>query len=226
MKRFLTIGLMLLNLQLQGQGMNSHWLMGYWPFNSLKGRFIFDTSSYSFQTEFRKMMFTGTQATLSDHNGNFLMSSNGVWIANALNDTMMNGSGLNPSWDVNAHPNGLLNFHGNVLLTYPGDSLRYILIHHALFVDPFTYNYLGGIHKSIIDITMDSGLGAITEKNDTLIVDQLSMGIAACKHANGRDWWVIAQKDSSDIVYKILLTPNGVESIATQNLGYNQFFYG
>jgi hypothetical protein len=55
---------------------------------------------------------------------------------------------------------------------------------------------------------------------------QLAMGIAACRHANGRDWWVIAQKDSSDVLYKILITPNGVDTITTQHLGYTQFFYG
>jgi type IX secretion system substrate protein len=43
---------------------------------------------------------------------------------------------------------------------------------------------------------------------------------------NGRDWWIIAQKDSSDIVYKILLTPNGIQNITTQHLGYSQFFMG
>ncbi|MBL7928626.1 MAG: hypothetical protein JNL47_03990, partial [Bacteroidia bacterium] len=207
--------------------MNRVWLFGN-SSNQLspKARMLIDSNSYSLNQELRKMAVRGTQATLSDHNGNFLMSSNGVWIANALNDTMMNGSGLNPGWDVNAHPNGLLWDYGNIIIPFPGDPDKYILFHQAYYTDIFTYTYLGGTHKSIIDIAQNGGLGAVIEKNDTLIVDKMSTGLAACKHANGRDWWVIAQKDSSDIVYKILLTPNGVESIATQNLGYNQFFYG
>lgn len=63
----------------------------------------FDSVSYQFQTEYRKMSFDGTQGNICDAQGNFLMSSNGVWIANATNDTMLNGSGLNPGPYVNAH---------------------------------------------------------------------------------------------------------------------------
>jgi hypothetical protein len=33
-------------------------------------------------------------------------------------------------------------------------------------------------------------------------------------------------RDSSDIIYKMLLTPNGVENLSAQSLGYSQFFFG
>jgi hypothetical protein len=46
------------------------------------------------QPENRKMPFKGTEATICDAQGNFLMSTNGIWIANANNDTMLNGGGL------------------------------------------------------------------------------------------------------------------------------------
>ncbi len=224
-KTYLLLMLVLIPDLILSQGRNNTWLLGNDPGWPNLGRIIFDTNSYQLLTETRKMSFKGTEATISDEQGNFLMSSNGVWIANANNDTMMNGSGLNPSWDVNAHPNGLLIPYGNVLLPFPGDSNKYVLIHHAEF-DPAPFSYFGGIHKSVIDISLDGGLGAVILKNDTLIQDQLTWGLASVKHGNGRDWWVIAQKDSSDEVYKVLLTPNGVESINLQNLGYNQFFMG
>jgi hypothetical protein len=56
----------------------------------------FDINSETFTSEFRKMSFKGTQANISDSNGNLLMASNGIWIANATGDTMLNGGGLNP----------------------------------------------------------------------------------------------------------------------------------
>jgi hypothetical protein len=58
---------------------------------------IFDSTSYVHTTENRKMPFKGTEATICDAQGDFLMSTNGIWIANAINDTMLNGSGLSPS---------------------------------------------------------------------------------------------------------------------------------
>ena len=114
-----------------GQGRNSTWLIGNDPGWPLLGRFTFDSTGYVYQTEPRKMSFKGTEATFSDEHGNFLMSSNGVWISNANNDTMMNGSGLNPGVNVSSHPNGLLNNYANLFLQYPGDSTRILLIHHT-----------------------------------------------------------------------------------------------
>lgn len=211
-------------LIVQGQ-INNTWLIGYGNW-AVRARIIFETNNYILTQESRQMGFQGAEATISDDNGNFIMSSNGVWIADATGDTMINGGGLNPSWDVNAHPNGILTENSNMFLPFPNDSNKYILIHHALFSDISTYSYWGGVHKSVIDITANGGLGAVIEKNDTLIYDEISGGITACRHANGRDWWVIVQKDSSDVVYKILLTPNGVDTITTQHLGYAQFFNG
>jgi len=121
--------------------MNNTWLIGNQPLaNVLKARMVFTDTSYSFNTELRKMTFEGTEATISDANGNLLMSSNGVWIADATGDTMMNGSGLNPSWDVNAHPRGLLNDGSNIFLPLPNDSNKYILIHEAYFDTVFNYS--------------------------------------------------------------------------------------
>ncbi len=51
------------------------------------------------------------------------------------------------------------------------------------------------------------------------IHDRVLLGVAACKHANGRDWWVTILRDSSDLIYKILLTPQGIASVSTQSLG-------
>jgi hypothetical protein len=205
---------------------NNTWLIGN-DAGFLKAKIVFDSTSYNLiMPDNHIMTFKGTEATISDKDGNFLMSSNGVWIADATGSVMMNGNSLNPSWDVNSSPNGLLNDGGNIFLPFPDDSNKYVLIHEAYFDTVSTYSFGGGVHKSVIDITANGGLGAVIEKNDTLINDKLSMGLAACRHANGRDWWVIAQKDSSDIVYKILLTPNGVDTITTQHLGYAQFFYG
>ena len=106
------------------QGRNNNWLLGNDPGWLNLGRMVFYTNSYQLLTEQRKMSFEGTQATISDTQGNFLMSSNGVWIANANNDTMMNGNGLNPGSNVNSNQNGLLNSYANIILPFPGDSME------------------------------------------------------------------------------------------------------
>lgn len=69
-------------------------------------------------------------------------------------------------------------------------------------------------------MTLDGGLGAVVQKNIPLIQDSISMGMAACKHANGRDWWLIVLKDHSNVIYKVLITPNTIASITTQVLNF------
>ena len=197
------------------QGYNHQWLLGsYNFFQDPKGRMLFNQSGYSLINENRKMVFKGTEGNISDANGNLLMSSNGIWIANALNDTMQNGSGLNPSILASNWPFGFpLNF-GNVFLPFPNDSNKYVLIHKTAF-DVFA-DSPKAIYKSLIDIALDS----VIEKNDTLLIDTLSWGIGSCKHANGRDWWIFVMRDYNPIAYTFLLTPNGIDTIFTQTIGF------
>jgi hypothetical protein len=184
----------------------------------------FDSTSYIYNKEFRKMAFRGTEATISDRNGNFLMSSNGVWIANATNDTMLNGGGLNPGPEVNSNPNGLLLDFANVFLPFNGDTNKYFLFHHTCDFDGFTYpSYQMFLTK--IDLALDNGLGAVISKNDTIISDTLNWGIGACKHANGRDWWVVMQKHYTDIIYIVLVTPDGIKQVTTQHLNVPYAWY-
>ena len=100
-KKGILLVLILFVFTAKAQFYNHEWLIGYWPMQYSKGRISFDSTSYTYTSEFRKMPFEGTQGNICDAQGNFLMSSNGVWIANANNDTMLNGSGLNPGYFVN-----------------------------------------------------------------------------------------------------------------------------
>ena len=213
-----------LPLIVHSQGENAHWLLGYWPLSYNKGHMTFDSSSYSYQKEFRKMAFEGTEATISDRNGNFLMSSNGVWIANATNDTMLNGGGLNPGQEVNSNPNGLLLDNANVFLSFKSDTNKYFLFHHTCDFDSVSY-VAHELFLTKIDISLDSGKGQVLVKNQIVFSDTLNWGIGACKHANGRDWWVVMQKQASDIIYIVLVTPDGIVQINTQQLNVPYAWY-
>jgi hypothetical protein len=206
-----------------GQNYNHQWLIGYWPPPFLCGRIEFNTTNFSYATEVRKMGFEGTQGNISDSQGNFLMSSNGVWIANANNDTMLNGSGLNPGYFVNAWPNGLLIPNGNFFIPTPGDTSGYTLFHQTEINSVSTNCNLS---YSKIDMNLDSGLGGVFLKNNLIVSDSLTWGITGVKHANGRDWWIFGMEDSSDYVTKILYSTNGVESIATQTLNFTPHPFG
>jgi len=201
-----------------GQGINHTWLLGYnFSLTSPKARINFTSTSYTLQSEIRKMAFETTQGNISDINGNLLISSNGIWIANANNDTMLNGTELNPnSFTASWASFGLPIPNGNVILPWPNDSSKYILFHQTANNDANLKST--ELYYSVIDMNSDSGLGGVIQKNQIVFQDSLDWGIGVCKHANGRDWWIVALKDSSNTIYKVLLTPNGISSVTTQNL--------
>jgi hypothetical protein len=222
MKKIICI--MLIPLFSQGQ-INNTWLIGYGNW-ATRARMVFDSTNYVLTQENRKMGFEGTEATISDANGNLLMSSNGVWIADATGDTMMNGSGLNPNSFTNNYPHGLLIDYSNVFLTYPNESSKYVLFHHTATFDGYSYPS-NEIYYTVIDLTLNGGLGGVdsSQKNVIALQDTLNWGLAACRHANGRDWWVVVQKHNTDSIFKILFTPNGVDTITTQKLNVPKSWY-
>ncbi len=211
------IFVLFLPLLAQGQ-MNNPWLIGYGNWG-VRARIVFDVNNYTLTQENRNMGFEGTEATVSDKNGNFLMSSNGVWIADATGNVMMNGDSLNPNTFTSSYPKGLLLPNANVILPYPDDSTKYVLFHHTATWNG-TYNPTNEVFYSVIDMTQNGGLGGVdsTQKNVIAFQDTLNWGLAACRHANGRDWWVVAIKDSSDIAFKMLFTDVGLASVTSQKL--------
>jgi hypothetical protein len=69
-------------------------------------------------------------------------------------------------------------------------------------------------------MTLDSGRGGVIQKNYVLLNDSLVPGrLTACKHANGRDWWLIAHKFNTNRYYKFLITPTSIAGPYFQDIG-------
>lgn len=205
----------------QNQGLSNLWYMGYasWagpPTGGIDIDFYSGTPVINYVS--RPMDLSRTHANISDTSGNMLFYTNGYYIADASNDTMMNGSNISPtSYLVN--PYALPIPQAALIIPMPGSSHLYCLFHNT--VDNFpNYNKSHYLYYSIIDMNGNGGLGEVILKNQVLIQDTLNPGkITAVKHANGRDWWVTCQRINSNKIYKILVTPSGVTSVTFQNEG-------
>ena len=203
------------------QGRNNLWLLGFQnildPYTTtLRANVEYSSGNPVVSPVTRKMKLKETQGNISDVNGNLLMSSNGIWIANATGDTMMNGGGLNPNqftldW-ANTSVSSLNIQYANIFLPWPGDSNKYALFH---MTGDYNSNpnitYAGRqLFYTTINILLDSGKGGVITKNQIAFNDTLTWGISACKHANGRDWWIVAIRNNSNTLITVLLSPNGV----------------
>ena len=67
---------------------------------------------------------------------------------------------------------------------------------------------------------LNNGHGDITQKNVVLHNDIFwGGGTTACRHANGRDWWIVVLKAHVPVYFVFLLTPNGITLNSTQTIG-------
>jgi hypothetical protein len=224
---FILLILIVESVLVLGQGRGNNWLIGYNsginpPYTSCERAKIFFSSGTGTiqQQQNRKMNFSSTEGIISDKNGNLLMSSNGIWIANAFGDTILNGSRLNPGPYASTYYsiNGCLPIiSGNLIIPFPADSNKYILFH-------LTGNYNAALNPtelfySVIDMTLAGGLGGVTLKNQIAFQDTLMPAFTAVKHANGRDWWIVLVKDNSDVIFSVLVTPSGIQNVTSQSVG-------
>lgn len=229
-KYYLTIVVFLLvHGNSHAQGFNHTWLIGSeltYDTNTTapKARLLFYSTNVDTIGENRKLAVWETQANISDPGGNLLFASNGCWIMDASGDTMQNGGGLNPGiWADSycSNTTGLPNIGGNLIIPYPGDSAKFILFHQIGNFSP-TIPYMNSpeVFYSVIDMNLNSGLGGVVsgQKNLVAFYDTLSWGMAACKHANGIDWWVVAIRDASNTIFKILVTSSGITSVTSQTI--------
>ncbi|MBK6988535.1 MAG: T9SS type A sorting domain-containing protein [Bacteroidetes bacterium] len=235
MKKIVSINIfILLSSICYSQNRDNVWMLGY-DFISNNDRCGIDFSSgtpdtFSVQSP---MKFFITNSSMCDTNSNLLFYTNGQWIANSNFDTLPNSENFNSGWATDSfYTSGLGFTQGVIALHAPNEANKYYLFYitgESLFpyhlpTDSTTYYDGQPFHLSysVIDMSLDGGLGGIDtfKKNIHAIDDTITLGrLTACKHANGRDWWVITSKWYSNTYYKILISPDGVSPAYAQQIG-------
>lgn len=133
--------------------------------------------------------------SVSDQNGQLLFYCDGMLVWNRQHQVMPNGIDLHG--DQSAAQAALA-------LPFPDHPGQYFL---------FTVGGTGnanGLQYSIIDMSLNGGLGDITQKNNQLITPTTEK-LSAAKHCNGKDFWIITHKAGGDF-YAYLLTNNGINT--------------
>ena len=169
----------------------------------------------------RIMWLAESYAEISDSLGNLLFYTNGAWIANTNNDTMYNGNNLNPSSFTSSwYQYGLPIPFSELILPIPSHPNQYFLFHETIDIRNSSIFSPAYLYRSIIDMNQQGGLGAVTKKNEIILQDTLGAGqSSACKHGNGRDWWLIVPENGHPGFYTYLITPDTIQLISKQIIG-------
>jgi len=206
-----------------------NWLYGYVsdPYSSIENEgILIDFNAVPTDTFIKDIPFDifTENATMSDEEGNLIFYTNGCEIANRNHEIMMNGDSLNPGeFHNNTCWGGYASSPQSALtLPVPNSPNQYYLFHKANVINgvPGFVVFTNKIHYSLIDMSLDGGLGGVVEKNNVLIEDTLRAGeLSAIKHSNGEDWWLINGKLATDSFFTFLATETGVEGPFFQEIG-------
>ena len=186
--------------------------------------FNFSPPKASYQ--YRENNLRTTNSSICDTAGNLLFYTNGCVIAGSDDEILENGQGINPG---NAHllwcdqyGTGYAGGPANsLILPVPDSNGLYYLFHKrfTLLFNP-TDAIFDKFYYSAIDMKQNGGKGRVVEKNRVLMSDTMAWAeIAAVKHANGKDWWLVTPRRNSNQFYIFKFTGQGIVDTFQQTIG-------
>jgi hypothetical protein len=115
-----------------------------------------------------------------------------------------------------------LNGGSGIIIPYPGKANKYVII-SSMKGNSAT----SGLFYSVLDMNLDDGLGDIVQKGIRLggYAGYAYGAITAIRHANGRDYWVVApthpMQGTGALLNAWLVTPDGVSSTPEVTLTFD-----
>ncbi len=175
-----------------------------WIFGDHGGIDFNDTSNVnSFYSVFIGTQIKSTCGSMSNNNGSLLFyAAADQFLTLGMNVFNINGSVILNGDELHGHP---AQTQGVVVLPYPDDSSKYYIFHK---------NQINGknfLYHSTVDMTLDGGLGGVTNKNILIPCDSLTQRTTAVKHANGRDWWLVQQRWDQPEYFTFLISPDSIQ---------------
>jgi hypothetical protein len=159
-------------------------------------------------------------AAISDTSGNLLFYTDGIYVWDSTHTQMANGFGLHGD-------NSSLNC--TVIVPKPGDNNIFYIFTTPAYAGHWSGNT--AFEYSIVDMTLNGGLGDVLTKNISLFSTAIEQ-LGAVHHQNGIDYWVVAHEAFSNNFRAYLVTSAGVSntpvisSIGLTNGGYSTACWG
>jgi Secretion system C-terminal sorting domain len=168
--------------------------------------------------------FTFTRAHICDTLGNLELTTNG-YVLHDGHGNRIDSFGLDAYYSYSGRDLQ----QSSLFLPFPEQNNDYVLL-DLPFVWNNTWNtpgrfnnhfYIGGqlYYHQIIKTNNQYQMVA---RNQPVFSDTLEVGMQACRHANGRDWWILIPKAMSNVYHRWLLSSTGLQYIGSQGVG--QFY--
>ncbi len=174
----------------KAQNETAHWFFG-------------ENAGLNFNTGFPTVNLSGeivtTEgcSTISSKQGQLLFYSDGITVWNKDHQVMLNGTGLNGD-DSSTQ--------SAIIIPRPGSST----IYYIFTVDARAGEH--GLQYSEVDMSLDGGLGAVTDNKNIPLATPTTEKITAVESADGESIWVIGHRWNSNRFIAYLVSDTGINT--------------
>jgi hypothetical protein len=212
---------------------NYQWITGYQYDNIVYDEaidnviydFTGDTMQIHYVEKFPSSETRGTNGSICDENGQLLLYSTGCRVHEADGtiipgtDTMNAGFVYNAQcYDYMGNPNSGYTVPSG-LIFLPVGKERFFIFY--LWKD-YKPDY-GPNNFRLYSMMLDKSPGDVhfnaSQVNHIILSDTLNGSLAACRHANGRDWWLLCPKTNSPKIFTFLVDSSGAKLQLNQKIG-------
>ncbi len=248
--RQLWIILMIFHSALTAQEFDNTWIMGGNSRNFFFDGFQWGTMAANFDREPFSLRYdslitldmAGTCTSFSDHAGHLLMYSNGQSMHNGHHRPVPGLDTISYStyWENFKSPNNpfpgvnwLAGFpirKGVMILPSftPNEYIIFSIRRTNPPDDSISSHRTTSLLTSEVRFDSVNPEGKVIYKERSLLEGFFQGGFSACRHANGRDWWIVHNAEYNKAIYVFLYTPDGVKLIHTfddvTKVAYRQTF--
>ena len=171
-------------------------------------------------------------SNICDSNGILILVSDGYSIYNAQADTIDGGYKLVPNELFNYYNGWSLSPQSSIFLPM-GNAQYYFItptasdyefLNHWIALGQAAFDLL---YYNIIDMKANGGQGKVVKRKIPLIenVKMSKSQMMACRHGDGKSWWLLKQAQDTNMVYSFLFTKDSVFGPFIQGFAEPHFPY-
>ncbi|MBN8702405.1 MAG: gliding motility-associated C-terminal domain-containing protein [Bacteroidetes bacterium] len=150
--------------------------------------------------------FAGS-SSISDKNGNMLFYTDGSYVFDKCHNEMPGGLITNSQLSNSGKSPA-------IIIPNPGNPHKYYIFQNP---NTFTYSYF---LYSEVDLSLNGGLGSITNKLAVLDSTVSEHAMAAINHCNGKDFWIVIKDFNAQTFKSYLITANGISNPVLSSLNW------
>jgi hypothetical protein len=197
--------------------LGNEWING----RGAKVKFINNTVTTKYNVLATNHYFDIGHSNICDTNGNLILCSDGFHIYDSNAILIDGGDSLVPMHYINHYSDFSSYSQSSIFL--PMENNKYYFVTPSNSEGNLCYSCHNDVlYYAIVDMNANGGAGKVVKRMRPLMenAEFRKTQMMACRHANGKDWWLLKQAGDSNTIYKFLFTQDSV-----YNMGFQQFDY-